>query len=242
MSKKIMIFGATGGVGSAAARDLRSRGYDLHLAGRNRKKLQTLADDLESTFTVGDVLDSGTFSQAAQDAGPVVNGLIYAVGTLNLRKLERFSEEDFLQDFRVNALGAALAVQAFLPVLKSASDPASVILFSSVAAAQGFKYHTSMGMAKGAVNGLVLSLGAELAPKIRINAIAPSLTETPLAEDLLSNPKMAEAISKMHAMERLGQPEDLASLISFLISPQSSWITGQIIGVDGGRSTLRTKS
>ncbi len=242
MSKKIVIFGATGGIGSAAAQEIKSKGYDLHLISRNPEKLKTIAADLQSTYTVGDVLDPGIFNQAAQNAGPAVDGLIYAVGTLNLRKLERFSEEDFLQDFKVNALGAALAVQAFLPAMNAASDTASVVLFSSVAAAQGFKYHASIGMAKGAINGLVLSLGAELAPKIRVNAIAPSLTKTPLAESLLSNDKMAEAIGKLHAMERLGQPEDIASLAAFLISPQSSWITGQIIGVDGGRSTLRTKS
>jgi NAD(P)-dependent dehydrogenase (short-subunit alcohol dehydrogenase family) len=135
-----------------------------------------------------------------------------------------------------------LAVQSLLPALKNNASPSSVVLFTSVAAEQGFASHASMSMAKGAVRGLTLALAAELAPKIRVNAISPSLTATPLAESLLSNEKMTEAISKLHAMERLGTAEDMAALAAFLLSDESGWITGQIIGVDGGRSTLRTKS
>ena len=118
---------------------------------------------------------------------------------------------------------------------------ASVLLFSTVAATQGFSAHASVSMAKGAVEGLVLALGAELAPRIRVNAIAPSLTRTPLASPLTGNDSMAAAIAQMHALARLGEPEDMAPLAALLLSPSSGWITGQVIGVDGGRSTLRTK-
>jgi len=138
-------------------------------------------------------------------------------------------------------MGAALAIQAALPALKKSMGIASVVLFSSVAARQGFTFHASMGMAKGAVDGLTLSLAAELAPKVRVNAIAPSLTRTPLARSILSNEPMAAAVAGLHALERLGTPEDIAALSAFLLSPEADWITGQIIGVDGGRSTLRTK-
>jgi NAD(P)-dependent dehydrogenase (short-subunit alcohol dehydrogenase family) len=178
----------------------------------------------------------------AEDAGEPLGGLVYAVGTLNLKSVNRLTGDEMAQDFMINALGAALAVQALAPGLRKNEAPASVVLFSSVAAEQGFKLHTSMGMAKGAVRGLTLSLAAELAPSIRVNAISPSLTQTNLARGMLSNEKLVEVISKMHAMERLGAPEDMAAMIEFLISEDSDWITGQILGVDGGRSTLRIKN
>jgi NAD(P)-dependent dehydrogenase (short-subunit alcohol dehydrogenase family) len=139
-------------------------------------------------------------------------------------------------------MGAALAVQASLPALKKSRGRGSVVLFSSVAAQQGFSLHASIGMAKGAVDGLTLSLAAELSPKIRVNAIAPSLTRTRLAEGILSSEKVAEAIAGMHALERIGMPEDVAALAAFLLSEEADWITGQIISVDGGRSTLRVKA
>lgn len=120
-------------------------------------------------------------------------------------------------------------------------ETASVVLFSTVAVRQGFAFHASIGMAKGAVEGLTLSVAAELAPKIRVNAIAPSLTRTELAESVVSNEKMAETIAGPHASQRLGEPEDIAALAAFLVSSESSWITGQIIGVDGGRSSVRRK-
>jgi NAD(P)-dependent dehydrogenase (short-subunit alcohol dehydrogenase family) len=178
----------------------------------------------------------------AEDVGEEVDGLVYAVGTLNLKNLPRLTVDDFLTDFRVNALGAALAVQALTPALKKSKKPASVVLFTSIAVNQGFKFHASLGMAKGAVQGLTVSLAADLAPDVRVNAIAPSLTDTPLAAGLLENPKMAEAIAKLHPMERLGEPNDIASLVTFLLSDDASWITGQVFGVDGGRSSLRIKS
>jgi NAD(P)-dependent dehydrogenase (short-subunit alcohol dehydrogenase family) len=161
---------------------------------------------------------------------------------MNLKSLQRLTPDEMLLDFKVNALGAALAVQSLLPALKNNPDPSSVILFSSVAVDQGFKMHASISMAKGAVSGLTHALAAELAPKVRVNAIAPSLTKTPLTDGMLSNEKMVEAIANMHALPRLGKPEDMAALAAFLISEKSEWITGQIFGVDGGRSTLRIKS
>ena len=242
MVNKIIVFGATGGIGSATALRLNERGYKLHLVGRDQNKLEALSKELDASYTIGDVTDEALFAQVADDAGDVVSGLVYAVGTLNLKRLNRLTVEDYLQDYRINAIGAALAIQHLLPVLKKSPEPASVVLFTSVAAEQGFSSHASMSMAKGAVRGLTLALAAELAPKIRVNAISPSLTNTPLAAGLLANEKMADAIGKMHPIERLGTPEDMAAMAAFLISPDSSWITGHIFGIDGGRSTLRTKS
>lgn len=242
MARKAIIYGGSGGIGLATGTLLRLRGYDLHLVGRNQSKLADSASELGASFTVGDVSDNGLFARAMQEAGESLDGLVYAVGTINLRGLQRLNEADFIHDFRVNALGAALAVQASLPALKKSSGIASVVLFSSVAAMQGFSLHASMGMAKGAVSGLTLSLAAELAPKVRVNAIAPSVTRTPLAEGMLANEQMATAIAGLHAMQRLGTPEDVAALTVFLLSQEADWITGQIFSVDGGRSTLRTKN
>ncbi len=236
---KIVIFGATGGIGSETARLLNKKGHHLHLVGRDQAKTDALASELNATYTTGDVQDPGLFASVAEDAGERLAGLVYAIGTLNLKSIKRLTPEDYMRDFEVNAVGAALAVQHLLPALMKHDGTASVVLFSSVAAEQGFTFHASMGMAKGAIRGLTLSLAAELAPKIRVNAISPSLTRTPLADGLLANEKMAEALSKQHPLGRLGETQDMAALCEFLLSAQSGWITGQIIGVDGGRSTVR---
>jgi NAD(P)-dependent dehydrogenase (short-subunit alcohol dehydrogenase family) len=242
MSGKILIYGGSGGMGSAIGRILKARGFDLHLVAKNKDKLEVIAQELDASYTVGNVIDLDLFSRVINDVDQTLDGLVYAVGTINLRSIQRLNETDFINDFRINAMGAALAVQTALPKLKKSSGPASIVLFSSIAALQGFSFHASIGMAKGAVAGLTLSLAAELAPKIRVNAIAPSLTRTPLANGITSNEEMATSIARMHALQRLGSPEDIATIAAFLISSDSAWITGQIIGVDGGRSTLRIKS
>lgn len=241
MTAKILIYGAAGGIGAATARLLAARGHALHLVGRKAETLLPLAEALQASHTLGDVTDSSLFAQATQDAGEVLGGLVYAVGSINLKPLQRLTEADFLRDYTLNALGAALAVQAAAPALRKSEQGASVVLFSSIAATQGFGFHASIGMAKGAVQGLTLALAAELAPRIRVNAIAPSLTRTPLAAALLSNEQAAANIAALHPLPRLGTPEDVAQLAAFLLGAESSWMTGQVLGLDGGRSTLRPK-
>ena len=242
MTDRILIYGGTGGIGAATARLLRGRGYHLHLVARNEARLAGLAEELSATFTAGDVTGSDVFSRATEDASQQgsIGGLVYAIGTINLKPLARLTESDFIHDFRVNALGAANAVQAALPALRTGDEPSSVVLFSTVAVSQGFASHASIAMAKGAVEALTLALAAELAPKVRVNAIAPSLIRTPLAQSLVSSEAVAAGIAQMHALPRLGTAADVASLAAFLIA-DAPWITGQIIGVDGGRSTLRPK-
>jgi NAD(P)-dependent dehydrogenase (short-subunit alcohol dehydrogenase family) len=243
MSGTILVFGGAGGIGQAVARSVKARGYTPHLVGRNAERVAAVASDLQASYSVADVTDEASMAKAVEEAvaGGALAGLCYAVGTINLKPVTRLSDEDVMRDFRVNATGAFHAVKAALPALKSYEGTASVLLFSTVAVAQGFTAHASVAMAKGAVEGLTLSLAAELAPKIRVNCIAPSLTKTPLAAQLLANETMATAIAGLHAMQRLGEADDIAPLASLLLSDEAGWITGQIIGVDGGRSQLRTK-
>ncbi|WP_373504403.1 SDR family NAD(P)-dependent oxidoreductase [Aestuariivirga sp.] len=240
MSKHVIVGGA-GGIGSALARRLAGQGASVHLIGRDSAKLALLAGELGGTFAVADVLERSALGEAVKAAGPAIAGLAYCVGSINLKPVSRISDEDVERDFRLNALGAFRAVQAALPALKANEGVSNILLFSTVAVAQGFTAHASIGMAKGAVEGLMLSLAAELAPKVRVNCIAPSLTRTPLAAALTSSEQMASAIAGLHALQRLGEADDVAALAAFLMSSDASWITGQVIGVDGGRSSLRTR-
>ena len=168
-----------------------------------------------------------------------LDGLVYFPGTIDLKPFHRLSEDAFLNEYKINALGAVSVVQQYLPNLKNAAPTPSIVFISSVAVAQGMNFHTSISMAKGAVEGLSLALAAELAPTIRVNVVAPSLTASPLADRLINTPEKLEASGKRHPLRRVGQPEDIASAIHFLLSDQSSWMTGQILRVDGGMSTVR---
>lgn len=241
---RVLLYGGTGGIGQATARALRERGYALHLAARDAARLEAAASELgDTTVTAGDVTDDGFFARATQEAGEALAGLVYAVGTINLRPLARLTARDVETDFRINALGAFLAVQAAAGALKAGAGEsgAGIVLFSTVAVAQGFPAHASVAMAKGAVEGLALSLAAEMSPQVRVNVVAPSLTRTPLAAAITGNETLASGIAAMHALQRLGTPEDVGGLAAFLVSREAAWISGQVIGVDGGRSSLRTK-
>ncbi|MEY3195091.1 MAG: short chain dehydrogenase [Bacteroidota bacterium] len=168
-----------------------------------------------------------------------LDGLVYFPGTINLKSFQRTTEEEFLQEYKINALGAVSVVQRYLQNLKNAPPTPSIVFISTVAVAQGMNFHASISMAKGAVEGLTLALAAELAPTIRVNAVAPSLTASPLADKLINSPEKLEASGKRHPLRRVGQPEDIAHAIHFLLGDQSSWITGQVLGVDGGMSSIR---
>ncbi|MHB2168259.1 SDR family NAD(P)-dependent oxidoreductase [Alsobacter sp. R-9] len=244
MTAPVVVFGGTGGIGSAVARALRQQGRAVHLVARDRARVDALAAEIGATGTAADVEEAEAVrvavGEAAAAGGGRLSGLCYAVGTINLKPFGRLTDADFERDFRINALGAARVVQAAVPALRE-NGGGSVLLFSTVAVAQGFTAHASVAMAKGAVEGLTLALAAELAPKVRVNCIAPSLTRTPLAAGLTANEAMAGAIAQMHAVQRLGEPADIAPMAALLLGEEASWITGQVIGIDGGRSRLRTK-
>ena len=232
---KKLIIGATGSIGSALSRKLVSQGKQVHLVGRNESETSALAKELNSTFTVADVLTENYSDQIISDAGDI-DGLAFCVGSIDLKPIRLSKKSDYMQSFNLNLISATEIIRACHEKLKS--NKGSIILFSTVAAKRGFLNQSSISSAKAAVEGLTVALAAEFAPNIRVNCIAPSLSESKIAAPMLKNEKMAESIAKMHALKRIGKGDDFSSLASFLLSEESSWVTGQIFGVDGGRSSV----
>jgi 3-oxoacyl-[acyl-carrier protein] reductase len=167
-----------------------------------------------------------------------IHGLVYFPGTINLKPFHRLKPEEFTTDFTVNTLGAVAFTQSYLNNLKS-TESASIVFISTVAVGMGLPFHSSIAMAKGAIEGLTKALAAEYAPTIRVNCVAPSLVDTPLGEKFLSTPEKVESMQKRNPMNKVGSATDIASAISFLLNEESGWVTGQIIAVDGGMSTLK---
>jgi NAD(P)-dependent dehydrogenase (short-subunit alcohol dehydrogenase family) len=234
MTGTIVIVGATGAIGSATARLCRQQGHAVHLVGRNPEQLAALAAELEATHAVADVMDEDALRTAVAAGGEGVSGLVYAVGSIDLKPARRATRAEAVDVFTRNALGALTAVQAVLEPLKA--NRGGVVLFSTVAVGRGFANHSLIAMAKGAVEGLVTSLAAELAPQVRVNAVAPSLTESKIASGLLANEKIREALAAAHPLGRIGTPQDSAAAALYLLG--AGWVTGQVLHVDGGRSTV----
>jgi NAD(P)-dependent dehydrogenase (short-subunit alcohol dehydrogenase family) len=225
VGKNVVIIGGNSGIGKATAEMLRATGANLFLYSKSGS----------GTIALDTTVDFGEMPNLPE----VIDGVVYAPGTINLKPFHRISIEDFKNEMDVNFFGAVRVLQACLKGLKKSSSP-SVVLFSTVAVQTGMGFHAGIASAKGAIEGLTRSLAAEWAPsKIRVNAIAPSLTETPLASALLSTPEKKEASDKRHPLGRVGSASDIASTAVFLLSPQSSWMTGQILHVDGGMSNLK---
>jgi NAD(P)-dependent dehydrogenase (short-subunit alcohol dehydrogenase family) len=235
----VLIFGGVGGVGEALARRLRSAGQAVAITSRSAERAASLGDAIGAIPLVCDALDEASIAAAVAAASRDgrLGGIVYAVGSIVLKPLSRTTAADMVAAFQLNVVGAMLAVRAGADALKAAGG--NVVLFSSIAAGQGFPLHTAIGTAKGAVEALTRSLAAELAPAVRVNAIAPSLTATPLAAGLTQNAKMAESIAALHPIPRLGSADEVAACAAFLLAADAGWITGQVLGVDGGRSTVR---
>lgn len=226
---KILLIGGNSGIGLATARKLDSQGHELIAAARGKDQLEALGIPCQNFDA------SATNSLALPDQ---LDGLVYFPGTINLKPFHRLNREDFLADFQVNTLAAIEAIQQALTALKK-SPAASVVLFSTVAVQTGMPFHASVAACKGAVEGLTRSLAAELSPKIRVNAIAPSLTDTPLASSLLSSEAKREAAAERHPLKRVASAQELANLAAYLLGEESAPITGQILHPDNGLSSLK---
>ncbi len=231
MSKTFLVVGASTGIGFQLTKNLSEEGNTVYAIARNERELSSLPN---VSFIPFDVLSDESFAVDID----TLDGFVYCPGTINLKPFHRLKKEDFIADFNVNVLGSIPILQQVLPALKKGTDP-SIIFFSTVAVGQGMGFHSSIAASKGAIEGLTKSLAAEFAPAIRVNCIAPSVTDTPLAERLLSSDEKKEASGKRHPLQRVGSPEDIAQTAQFLLSGKSGWMTGQILSVDGGMSSVR---
>ena len=236
MSGKFLIFGATGSIGSSLAEQMKTAGYDnVHLVSRNQSEIESIASKHGFSFTVADVLEDGFIAKVKNDLEDAV-GIAYCVGSIDLKPFKMVTENDFNKCMKLNLYSAIEAIKGYQESLKK--NKGSVVLFSTAAVHRGFTNHSIIASAKAAVEGLAISLAAEFAPNIRVNCIAPSLTNSKIAQPMLKNTSIAEGIAKAHPLKRIGEGKDSASLAKFLLSNDSSWITGQVIAVDGGRSKL----
>ncbi|MEM7162283.1 MAG: SDR family oxidoreductase [Bacteroidota bacterium] len=222
---KYLIIGGSSGIGEAIVQQLQNEGHEIIFTFKDHPKENGHFYDAQSADDFAFIPDE-------------LDGLVYCPGSIQLKPFRSFKEEDFKQDYELNVIGLVNTIQACLPAFKKASYP-SIVMFSTVAVQMGFPYHSLVASSKGAVEGLCKALAAEFAPKIRVNAIAPSLTDTPLAEKLLSSEEKKAANVARHPLKRVGESADLASMACFLLSEKSSWITGQIMKVDGGASSLK---
>lgn len=230
--KTILIVGASSGIGHALAEQLQSQGATLFTAGRQQP------DGIQSTHMTWDVTQ-GSAADALNQLPDVLHGIVYCPGTINLKPFQRLTIEDYRNDLEINVLGAVATIHAGYAAIKK-SKAGSIVLFSTVASKLGMGLHSSISVAKSAVEGLTKSLAAEFAPfNVRVNAVAPSLTDTPLAQFLLADEAKRDAGNKRHPLSRVGTPQDIAGMAAYLLSDQASWITGQIIGVDGGMGSLK---
>jgi NAD(P)-dependent dehydrogenase (short-subunit alcohol dehydrogenase family) len=228
--KNVLVVGGSSGIGSKLCEILSADGHAVHATFLNTP---VASDNI--VYRQLDVRDPVIDLSFLPET---LHGLVFCPGSISLRPFSRISSDDFVSDFNLQVGGFVRTLQAALPKLK-AGGSGSVVTFSSVAASQGMSFHAQVSATKSALEGVTRALAAELAPNIRVNCIAPSLTDTPLAGALLSSPEKREANAQRHPLKRIGEASDIAHMAAFLLSDSARWITGQIIGVDGGLSSLR---
>ncbi len=219
------MIGGSHGIGHAIAQRLKEE-HQVTIASRSKPETDDI-DYIEFDATSDELSDD--------DLPDEIDGFVFCPGSINLKPFKMLSIDDYEADLQINFLTAVKVLKQVMPKL---SDSASVVLFSTVAVNTGMPFHSSVAAAKGAIEGFAKAMAAEYAPKVRFNVIAPSLTDTPMAEKLLNSEKKKEKMAERHPMKRVGTPDDIAEVATFLLSDKSNWITGQIIGVDGGMSTL----
>jgi NAD(P)-dependent dehydrogenase (short-subunit alcohol dehydrogenase family) len=230
MDETYLVVGGTSGIGKAVVSALLDRGARVWEASRSEKGLGGDARHIRYDAASGE-FPSDTLPNR-------LSGLVYCPGTIRLRPFQRLTDDDFREDLEINLIGAVRTIRACLPALKKSPEPSGIVLFSSVAVGTGMAFHSSVAGAKGAVEGLTRSLAAELAPAVRVNAVAPSLTDTPLAGSLLANDEKRRAAVGRHPLRRLSAPEEVARTVLFLLT-EAPGVTGQVLPVDGGISSVR---
>jgi NAD(P)-dependent dehydrogenase (short-subunit alcohol dehydrogenase family) len=229
--KNYLVVGHSSGIGKALSEKLSEKNNVFGTYYKNQPSINQAT--LTSHYL--NVLDEQPNLSFLPD---VLDGLAYCPGAINLKPFARLKEEDFINDFRLQVSGAIKIIQACLPNLKKAENP-SIVLFSTVAVQMGFNFHSLVSTSKGAIEGLTKALAAEFAPKIRVNCIAPSITQTPLAQNLLNTPEKIEANAQRHPLKKIGSPEDIANMAAFLLREESTWMSGQILHIDGGISSIK---
>jgi NAD(P)-dependent dehydrogenase (short-subunit alcohol dehydrogenase family) len=229
--KNYLIIGGSSGIGKSLTNILAASGHQVFATYNQHPQDNAL--NIHYSFL--DVMAEMINLEFIPDT---LDGIVYCPGSINLKPFMRVRPSSFEEDYKLQVIGAIKVLQAVLPKLKAANK-SSVVLFSTVAVQLGFNFHTQVATSKGAIEGLTKSLAAELAPTIRVNAIAPSLTDTPLAAKLLSNDEKKEANAQRHPLKKIGSPNDIAEMAAFLLSDKSSWMTGQIISLDGGMSSIK---
>ncbi|MEQ6166225.1 SDR family oxidoreductase [Ekhidna sp. MALMAid0563] len=231
MGKNYVIVGGSSGIGYELTKQLSEEGHNITVLSRSKGELDSLANVSHVAYDV------------TSDDDPDVNmdtidGFAYCPGTINLKPFHGLKPKDFQKDFDVNVKGAVKTLQAVVKTMKK-SEGSSIVFFSTVAVSQGMPFHASVAASKGALEGITRSLAAELSPKVRVNCIAPSVTDTPLASRILSSDEKKKNSGERHALNRVGTAKEVARMAKFLLSDESSWMTGQIIGLDGGMSAVR---
>ena len=231
MKKNILIIGGSSGIGRALV-DLLVPEHNIYVASRSNESLANTGVTHISYDVMNDALDLSNLPEQ-------LDGFVYCPGSINLRPFRGLKPQTFQDDFSLNVLGAVKSIQAVLPLLQK-SPQASLVFYSSVAVSTGMPFHASVAAAKGALEGLTRSLAAEYAPKFRVNCIAPSLTDTPLADKFLNNEAKLEKAQERHPLKQVGSAKNIAQMTAFLLGEESQWMTGQILHVDGGIGDLKT--
>lgn len=227
---KFIIVGASSGIGFQLAKNLSEKEHTIYALNRNKVDLDSIPNCHFHEVDIAMEIPNFPNIEGA------IDGLIYCPGTINLKPFRGLKTEDFLNEYQINFLGAVKSIKQYLPNLQLGESP-SIVLFSTVAVQTGMSFHASIASAKGAIEGLTRSLAAEFAPKIRVNAIAPSLTATPLADKLINNESKLKASEERHPLKKIGATSDISNAVEFLLN--ANWMTGQIMHLDGGMSAIR---